>query len=94
MFRVFFITIVLFSNNAFAKVGDICHAQGGLFYYGGVIEKYEDREVCNFWKFLNLEEMMEEERYIIEDYIDTILNGAAVDDSEYDFSEDVIIDDE
>lgn len=92
MRKVLFITIVTFSNIVFSKAGDICHSQGGSFYYGGVIEVYEGREICNFWKFLNLDEMTEEERYIIEDEIDTILNDGVLDDSEYDFSEDVIID--
>lgn len=90
MFKVLFIIFVLFSNNLSANVGDICHAQEGG-YYGGVIEEYNGREICNFWKFWNLEEMTEEDRYFIED---NILNIGTSDDSEYDFSEDLIIENE
>lgn len=79
--------------NANAKVGDICHDQRLGYYYPGVIEMYHNRMVCNFWKFINIDALSDNDRYELENYVESLINGDdLIEDEEYNFSNDVIID--
>lgn len=88
------ITLIFFIVGlANAKEGDICHDQWLGYYSPGVIEIHNNVEVCNFWKFINIDLLNDNDRYELENYIEEKLSGnVIVVDEEYDFSNDVIID--
>lgn len=49
----------------------------------GVLQRFNGRLVCNFWKFIDLNSLTEEEKYSIEQYIENVESGIFVQDEDY-----------
>lgn len=63
--QLLLILAILFISESFATtnspdIGEICHVEAN-YYYPGVWERYSETElICNYWKFLDLDDEYKE----------------------------------
>lgn len=90
-YKKYGLLLILVSFDIFAspyvkKEGGICHNEHFNYYYPGILQNINGHLVCNFWRFIDLSLLDEEERYDIEQYIENINNGIFIRDEEYDIN--------